>query len=181
MAAVDIGHESPRQENNPQDDTDEQPHEGARTKRTFLEKLACKRIRHRRRLPKRVGGRQQRFDDDHARQRLHAAPHDDRGGGHAQFGHPAGPTEYPEGAPVHHKPHEEGRRGGGGHQRLEVRRHGGRPFLLDNIHYVHDHRYGCGAVVGAAHNRPVGTPPTAEHCTIPLYNCSTYRYNNRYR
>lgn len=129
MAALDTRYEPTGQEDHAQDDTDEQPDEGAGAQGALVEELAGERAGHRRRLPQRDDGRndgwQQRVHgDDESRAELHESDNDRGCERAAEQWHATRTAEHSQGAAVHHDPHEEGRRGGRSHQRLEVCRHG---------------------------------------------------------
>lgn len=66
-----------------------------------------------------------------------------------------GTAADPARSPVHHRLHAQTTRGPGGDERLEVRGHGGGPFLSDHFHVFHVSRHYCRTVFGAPHNRRV--------------------------
>ncbi|XP_058796572.1 uncharacterized protein LOC131667266 isoform X6 [Phymastichus coffea] len=158
MAAVDAAHGPAGQENHAQDHPHDEPHEGAGAAGAEQQEPARQCARHRRRLPT----HRQHAANLHLHEvGLRDAADDeavDRGGDvgvTAVERHAARAAHDPEGAAIHHEPHEEGRPGVGDSERLEVRRHGGGQVLPDCVHAVHGGGHGGGALLRAPHHRPV--------------------------
>ncbi|CAB0035255.1 unnamed protein product [Trichogramma brassicae] len=134
MAALDTENGPSRQENHPKDDPHEQSHERARAPGAQQQEPTSQRPRHRRRFSSHKWPNDRLLDQQHEGGVLSVRHANDSAAGHgrgdvrlaAAERYAARAPHDPQGAAVHHEPHEKVRHRVRGHKRLEVCRHGRR-------------------------------------------------------